>query len=58
MSAEETQENPEETLSRAEESSERERAVAEALAAYLDQVAREETVEIDAFLQDSPGPGG
>jgi serine/threonine protein kinase len=54
MSSEEPQENPEETPSRAEESSKRERAVAEALAAYLDQVAREETVEIDAFCKTRP----
>jgi serine/threonine protein kinase len=55
MSAEEPPKNPEEVPSRAEESSERERAVAEALAAYLDQVAREEPVEIDAFCKTLPG---
>jgi hypothetical protein len=34
-----------------EESSERERAVAEALASYMDELSREETVDIDAFCK-------
>jgi serine/threonine protein kinase len=55
MSAEESQENPKNLASSAAESPERERAVAEALAAYLDQIACEETVEIDAFCKTRPG---
>jgi serine/threonine protein kinase len=55
MSAEESQGKPENLARSAEESSERERAVAEALAAYLDHIAREETVEIDAFCKTRPG---
>jgi serine/threonine protein kinase len=55
MGAEESQRNPENLPLGGDESSERERAVAEALAAYLEQVAREETVEIDAFCKTCPG---
>jgi serine/threonine protein kinase len=55
MSAEESQGKPENLARFAEESSERERAISEALAAYLDQIAREETVEIDAFCKTRPG---
>ncbi|HEY6389518.1 MAG TPA: serine/threonine-protein kinase [Candidatus Acidoferrum sp.] len=55
MSAEESQGKPENLARSAEESSERERAAAEALAAYLDHIAREETVEIDAFCKTRPG---
>jgi len=38
-----------------EEASERERAVAAALAAYLDQAARDETMDIAAFCRSWPG---
>jgi serine/threonine protein kinase len=55
MGAEEFQKKSENLPSGGEVSSERERAVAEALAAYLDQLAREETVEIDAFCKTRPG---
>jgi serine/threonine protein kinase len=55
MSAEESQQNPHNPRPRDDESAERERAVAEALAAYLDQVSREETVDIDAFCRTCPG---
>lgn len=41
--------------SQSEESSEKERAVAEALAAYLDELSREDTVDIDAFCDARPG---
>ena len=55
MGAEEPPRNPENPPSGGEGSTERERAVAVALAAYLDQVAREETVDIDAFCKTCPG---
>jgi serine/threonine protein kinase len=55
MGAEEPPRNPENPPSGGEGSTERERAVAAALAAYLDQVAREETVDIDAFCKTCPG---
>src|SRR5256885_16861788 len=55
MSVEESPRNPQNQLRRAEESAERERAVAEALAAYVDRVSREETVDIDAFCKTCPG---
>src|SRR3989440_4087267 len=55
MSVEESPRNPQNPLPRAEESAERERAVAEALAAYVDRVAREETVDIEAFCKTCPG---
>src|SRR6267143_1493949 len=55
MSVEESPRNPQNQLRRAEESAERERAVAEALAAYVDRVSREETVDIDAFCKTWPG---
>jgi serine/threonine protein kinase len=54
-SAEESPRNPENSTSRGEESTERERALAEALAAYLDQVSREETMDIEAFCKTCPG---
>jgi len=55
MNAEEFPRNPRNPPPRGEESSERERAVAEALAAYLDRVSREETVDIDTFCKIRPG---
>jgi hypothetical protein len=56
MSAEESPRNPQNPLPpSAEESAERERTVAEALAAYVDRVSREETVDIDAFCKTCPG---
>ena len=55
MSVEESPRNPQNPLPRAEESAERERAVAEALAAYVDRVSREETVDIEAFCKTCPG---
>jgi len=54
-SAEESPRNPENSTSRGERSTERERALAEALAAYLDQVSREETMDIEAFCKTYPG---
>ena len=39
----------------AEEASQKERAIAEALAAYVDRLSREETVDIDAFCKAAPG---
>jgi serine/threonine protein kinase len=54
MSFEKKPRNPPNPLPRPEESTERERAVAEALAAYLDQVSHEETVDIDAFCNTCP----
>ena len=55
MSAEESLRNRQNLPPRGEESAERERAVAEALASYLDQVTREETVDIEAFCKTCPG---
>jgi predicted Ser/Thr protein kinase len=55
MSVDETPRNPQNPPPRAEESAELERAVAEALAAYVDRVSREETVDIDAFCKTCPG---
>ncbi len=55
MSVEESPRNFQNPLPRAEESAERERAVAEALAAYVDRVSREETVDIEAFCKTCPG---
>ena len=55
MSVEKSPRNPRNPPPRGEESSERERAVAEALAAYLDRVSREETVDIEAFCKTCPG---
>src|SRR5438445_4317774 len=55
MNAEEFPRNPRNPPPRGEESSERERAVAEALAAYLDRVSREETGDIDTFCKIRPG---
>src|SRR5437588_11855383 len=55
MSVEESPRNPQNPLPRAEESAERERAVAEALAEYVDRVWREETVDIEAFCKTCPG---
>src|SRR5712664_1631940 len=39
----------------AEEASQKERAIAEALAAYVDRLSREEAVDIDAFCKATPG---
>lgn len=47
--------NPQNPADRSKESTERERGVAQALAAYLDQVSREETVDIDVFCKTFPG---
>src|SRR3984893_11529447 len=55
MSVEESPRTPQNPPPRTEESAERERAVAEALAAYVDRVSREETVDIDAFCKTCPG---
>ncbi len=55
MSAEESLRNPQNLPPRGEESAERERTVAEALASYLDQLTREETVDIEAFCKTCPG---
>jgi serine/threonine protein kinase len=55
MSAEESEKNPQNQPSRGEEPYERERALAKALAAYLDQLSREETVDIDTFCKTCPG---
>jgi len=55
MSVEQTPRNAPDPPPRDEESAERERLVAEALAAYLDQVSLEETVDTDAFCKTCPG---
>src|SRR6266446_8995353 len=55
MSAEESLRRPQNLPPRGEESAERERAVADALASYLDQLTREETVDIEAFCKTCPG---
>ncbi len=54
MSGEDIPKKPENPAHAGEESSERERAVAEALAVYLDQVSREETVDINVFCKARP----
>jgi serine/threonine protein kinase len=54
MSGEEVPKKPRNPAHAGEESSERERAVAEALAAYLDQVSREETVDLNLFCKTRP----
>jgi serine/threonine protein kinase len=55
MSAEDPRGNPHKLPSGGEKSAERERAVAEALAAYVDRVSREETVDVDAYCKTCPG---
>src|SRR5437588_11802835 len=55
MSVEESPRNPQNPLPRAEESAERERAVAEALAEYVGRVSRGATVDIEAFCKTCPG---
>src|SRR6202030_939840 len=55
MSVEESPRNPQNPQPRAEESPERERVVAEALAVDVDRGSREETVDIDAFCKNCPG---
>src|SRR5580704_11870643 len=54
MSAKEPLRSPQSQPPRAEESAERERAISDALASYLDQATREETVDIDAFCKTCP----
>jgi len=55
MSGEQSPRNPQNPPDSGEESSARERAVAEALAAYVDQTSREETLDMDAFCSNYPG---
>src|SRR5438094_8303507 len=55
MSVEKSPRNPQNPPPPAEESAERERAVAEALATYVDRVSREERVDIEAFCKTFPG---
>src|SRR5438046_6142818 len=55
MSVEKSPRNPQNPPPPAEESAERERAVAEALATYVDRVSREEMVDIEAFCKTFPG---
>src|SRR5439155_11977249 len=54
MSVEKSPRNPQNPPPPAEESAERERAVAEALATYVDRVSREEMVDIEAFCKTFP----
>ncbi len=55
MSADKSSRDPENLLVRGEESAKRERAVAEALATYMDRVSQDEMVDIDAFCKTCPG---
>ena len=55
MSSEDLRNDPEGAAHGKEEASRKERAIAEALAAYVDRLSREETVDIDAFCKGTPG---
>lgn len=55
MSSEDPRKEPEAVVSEAEKASQKERAIAEALAAYVDRLSREEAVDIDAFCKATPG---
>ena len=55
MSDEEKREDRQDAAASRERAVERERAVAEALAAYVDRLSREETVDVEAFCKAVPG---
>ena len=55
MSSEDPRNDPEAAPGAKEEASQNERAIAEALAAYVDRLSREESVNIDAFCRATPG---
>lgn len=55
MSSEEPRDDREAVEGGAEKASPIERALAEALAEYVDRLSREETVDIDAFCKGNPG---
>jgi len=55
MSKENPRKDPEAMAGGAEKTSEKERAIAEALAAYVDRLSLEDTVDIDAFCKATPG---
>jgi hypothetical protein len=54
MSSEKPRKDPEAATGGAEKTSQKERAIAEALATYVDRLSREETVDIDAFCKAAP----
>jgi len=55
MSGEDTRKDSEAVGGGTENASPKEHALAEALAAYVDRLAREETVDIDEFCKSTPG---
>jgi serine/threonine protein kinase len=55
MRSEDPRKDPKAAAGGAEKASPKERAIAEALAAYVDRLSREETVDIDAFCKATPG---
>jgi len=54
MRSEDPRKDAEAVASEAEKAAQKERAIAEALAAYVDRLSREEAVDIEAFCKATP----